>query len=51
MKGITSALPAYAGGQTVNPDYRSVCDGITGHAEIVEIQFEESIISLSLIHI
>ena len=29
MKGVTSALPAYAGGETVNPDYRSVCDGIT----------------------
>ena len=49
MKGIKSALPAYAGGQTVNPDYRSVCDGATGHAEIVEIKFDESIISFDTI--
>ena len=49
MKGVTSALPAYAGGETVNPDYHSVCDGITGHAEIVEIKFDESIISFDTI--
>ena len=49
MKGILSALPAYAGGETVNPDYRSVCDGITGHAEIVEIEFDEEIISFETI--
>ena len=49
MKGILSALPAYAGGETINPDYRSVCDGITGHAEIVEIEFDEEIISFETI--
>ena len=49
MKGVTSALPAYAGGETVNPDYHSVCDGITGHAEIVEIKFDEAIISFDTI--
>ena len=49
MKGVTSALPAYAGGETVNPDYRSVCDGITGHAEIVEVEFDESIITYDTI--
>ncbi len=49
MKGILSALPAYAGGETINPDYRSVCDGITGHAEIVEIEFDEEIISYETI--
>ena len=49
MKGVTSALPAYAGGEMVNPDYRSVCDGITGHAEIVEVKFDESVISFDTI--
>ena len=49
MKGISSALPAYAGGETVKPDYRSVCDGITGHAEIVELEFDESIITYETI--
>ena len=49
IKGINSALPAYAGGHVKVPTYRSVCDGNTGHAEIVEVVFDESIISFETI--
>ena len=49
MKGIESALPAYAGGHDPNPNYNSVCSGVTGHAEVVEIIFDESIISYETI--
>ena len=49
MRGIESALPGYAGGHDQNPTYKAVCNGITGHAEVVEIIFDESIISYETI--
>ena len=49
MKGILSALPGYAGGHDLNPNYNSVCNGTTGHAEVVEIIFDEDIISYETI--
>ena len=35
----------YAGGHTPNPDYQSVCEGTTGHAEVVKVVFDETVIS------
>ena len=49
MKGIKSALPGYAGGHDPKPNYNSVCSGITGHAEVVEVIFDESVISYETI--
>ena len=49
MKGIKSALPGYAGGHDPKPNYNSVCSGITGHAEVVEVIFDESVISYDTI--
>ena len=45
MRGIESALPGYAGGHDPHPNYNSVCSGSTGHAEVVEIIYDDSIIS------
>ena len=49
MRGIISALPAYAGGPDKNPNYNSVCAGKTGHAEIVELIYDPEIISFETI--
>lgn len=47
MKGVSFALPGYAGGQKPNPTYEQVCSGRTGYAEIVIIEFDPSVISYS----
>lgn len=44
MPGVVSTAPGYAGGYTPNPTYREVCSGETGHAEIVRVIFDPSII-------
>lgn len=40
--GVVSTRAGYMGGHTDNPDYKSVCNGNTGHAETVEVVFEPS---------
>lgn len=44
LKGVTSVLPGYSGGKTQNPTYTQVCDGMTGHAEAIQIKFDPSLI-------
>lgn len=43
--GVGSVVSGYAGGQTLNPDYDSICSGQTGHAEIVDVYFDPEIVS------
>ena len=45
LKGIESVVSGYAGGDTPNPDYRSICSGTTGHAEVVQVTFDADVIS------
>jgi len=47
VKGVISAVSGYAGGKRPNPTYENVCSGATGHAEIVDIEYDGDIISLS----
>lgn len=45
LKGVISVVPGYTGGHTENPTYLQVCDGDTGHAEAVKIEFDPSVIT------
>ncbi len=45
MRGVTSVLPGYAGGTTVNPTYEQVSEGTTGHAEVVQIIYDPALVS------
>jgi len=45
LKGVTSTMPGYTGGKKENPTYDEVSSGQTGHAEAVEITFDESQVS------
>jgi peptide-methionine (S)-S-oxide reductase len=40
LRGVNAVMSGYAGGQMANPDYRSVCGGGTGHAEVVQVKFD-----------
>ncbi len=45
LNGVTSAISGYMGGTMPNPDYRSVCSGKTGHLEVVEVTYDDTIVS------
>ncbi|CAA7389143.1 peptide-methionine (S)-S-oxide reductase MsrA [Chryseobacterium fistulae] len=45
LKGVESAISGYSGGHQSNPTYQEVCTGETGHAEVVKITYDPSIIS------
>ena len=45
LKGVAEAESGYAGGAVANPTYRQVCSGTTGHAEVVRITFDPTIVS------
>ena len=45
LRGVESVLPGYAGGDVPNPSYELVCTDTTGHAEVVQIVFDPSVIT------
>ncbi len=45
LKGVESAISGYMGGHVDNPTYEQVCNKTTGHAEIVNVTFDNSVIS------
>jgi len=40
VDGVQSVVSGYAGGQKPNPTYREICNGDTGHAEVVKIEYD-----------
>lgn len=46
IKGVTSTRAGYAGGHTKNPSYEEVCSRRTGHAEVVQVEYDPAQISL-----
>jgi len=44
--GVISAKSAYSGGKRPNPTYENVCSGATNHAEVVDIEYDDEVISL-----
>ncbi|KPV94844.1 Peptide methionine sulfoxide reductase MsrA [Pseudoalteromonas sp. P1-9] len=47
LKGVQSVLSGYSGGHLDNPTYQDICTGLSGHAEVVKIEFDEQVISYS----
>ncbi|MDQ6655654.1 MAG: peptide-methionine (S)-S-oxide reductase MsrA [Verrucomicrobiota bacterium] len=45
IKGVTDAAVGYAGGSTENPTYEQVCTARSGHAEVVGVEFDPTIVS------
>lgn len=46
VEGILSITSGYTGGATKNPTYSEVCNGTTGHAEVVKLEYDPNIVSL-----
>jgi peptide-methionine (S)-S-oxide reductase len=45
LRGVEFAVSGYMGGHTLNPTYKDICNGDTGHAEVVQISFDPDVIS------
>lgn len=45
LRGVTNVVSGYAGGYVIDPTYEQVCAGETGHAEVVQVTFDPSLLS------
>src|SRR5688500_1135594 len=45
LPGVIGAVSGYAGGPKPNPTYEEVCSGRTGHAEVIQVEYDPSVIS------
>ena len=45
LKGVESVESGYSGGHVQRPSYAQVCDGDTGHAEVVQVTFDPQVLS------
>ena len=44
LKGVVKVAPGYAGGAKANPTYEDVCNGGTGHAEVIKIDYDPAVL-------
>lgn len=49
LRGVVAVHSGFAGGETDNPTYEQVCTGATGHAEVVEVEFDESVLPADIV--
>jgi peptide-methionine (S)-S-oxide reductase len=45
LPGVKSVVSGYSGGQKENPTYEDICTGKTGHAEVIQVEFDPQVIS------
>jgi peptide-methionine (S)-S-oxide reductase len=45
LPGVKSVASGYAGGTKENPTYKEVCTGLTGHAEVIQIEYDPSVVT------
>src|SRR5687767_5112822 len=45
LEGVSKVVSGYAGGQVKNPTYKEVCSGLTGHAEVIQLTYDPSVIT------
>jgi peptide-methionine (S)-S-oxide reductase len=45
VRGVESCVSGFMGGQVPNPTYREVCNGTTGHAEVIQVTFDPNVVS------
>jgi peptide-methionine (S)-S-oxide reductase len=44
VKGVTATAVGYSGGKLDNPSYRDVCTDTTGHAEVVQVEYDPAVV-------
>ncbi|OCQ20133.1 peptide-methionine (S)-S-oxide reductase [Pseudoalteromonas luteoviolacea] len=45
VKGVQKVISGYSGGETLDPTYKDICTGMTGHAEVVQLAFDPDLVS------
>ena len=49
LKGVSSVKSGYMGGHTLNPTYKDICTGTTGHAEVIHIEFDPAVVTFDVL--
>jgi len=49
LRGVSDVESGYANGHTSNPTYRDICTGETGHAEVIKISYDDSVITVNIL--
>src|SRR5690554_5011814 len=47
LKGVEQVVSGYSGGFVENPTYNAICTGTTGHAEVIQVYYDPTVLSLS----